>query len=658
MKVKPIGLDFETRPIDQRPHYPPEPVSFSLQLPEWRAPKFYAWGHLTGGNNCSKADAARVLKTVWQRASPAEPILCHNVKFDLDVAEEWFDLALPPWDCYEDTMFLLFLEDPHQRELGLKPSAQRLLNMPPGERDAVQEWILAHKKQLEADFPEVLSVGAKPGENGGIKPSTAGAFIAYAPGTVVGPYANGDVARALKLFALLHPRVTVERGMRAAYDRERRFMPIMLRNEREGIVTDRELLEKDRQTYEAAQLTVDNWLRKTLKAPDLDFDKDRQVAEALDKAGAVKEWNLTSTGQLSVSKNNLKQRHFTDPKVGAAYSYRQRCATVLETFIRPWLYYSREDGRMHTTWNQVRQVKGNDTGGTRTGRPSSDTPNFLNMPKPFKEGGVSEYVFPRHIKGLPELPKVRRYIVPDEKGHWIGRRDFNQQELRLLAHFEDGAGGEEGMLLRAYLMDPRLDVHEFTRLSIEELIGIDVGRPTTKTLNFGYIYGQGFKSLAEKLDQPVDEVQGIRNAQMAALPGLKRLSDDIKKRSRAGLPIVTWGGREYYAEEPRVINGQYRDFVYKLLNYLIQGSAADVTKESIIRYDSVRRDGRFILTVYDENNISAPKKALPAEMLRLREAMMSIELDVPLISDGEWGPTLGDLTDLKEPEPDLSRWSL
>lgn len=651
-KLNPLVVDFETLPIDQRPHYPPEPVSFSLWLPEQKKPQFYAWGHKTGGNNCSKADAARILKAVWRRASPREPILCHNAKFDLDVAEEWFDLDLPPWDCYEDTMFLLFLEDPHQRELGLKPSAARLLNLPADERDAVNEWILAHKKQLEADFPEVVSVGATQREKGGIKPSTAGAFIAYAPGSVVGPYANGDTLRTKKLFELLHPRVTVERGMREAYDRERRFMPIMLRNEREGICTDREALNSDLQTYERAQQLVDDWLRRTLKAPNLDFDKDRQVADALDKAGAVTEWNLTATGQLSVSKDNLKQRHFKDPRVGAAYSYRQRCATVLETFIRPWLYYSREDGRMHTTWNQVRQVKGNDTGGTRTGRPSSDTPNFLNMPKPFKEGGVSEYVFPRHIKGLPELPKVRRYIVPDEKGHWIGRRDFNQQELRLLAHFEDG------LLLNAYLEDPRLDVHEFTRASIESLINIDVGRPVTKTLNFGYIYGQGMKSLAEKLDKAVDEVQSIRNAQMAVLPGLKTLSQGIKRRAAAGEPIVTWGGREYYPEPPRVINGQYRDFVYKLLNYLIQGSAADVTKESIIRYDSVRRDARFILTVYDENNISGPKKALPAEMLRLREAMMSIELDVPLISDGEWGPTLGDLTDLKEPEPDLSRWSL
>lgn len=655
MKIRPIVLDFETEPIEERPHgYPPEPVSCSLWLPEWRAPRFFAWGHHTGRNNCSKTDAARHLKSAYQATSEATPLLCHNAKFDLDVARDWFDLELPPWHCWHDTMFLLFLEDPHQRALGLKPSAQRLLDMPPGERDTVQEWILEHKKQLEADFPHLATVGATPKERGGIKPSTAGAFIAYAPPEIVGPYANGDTLRTKKLFELLHHRVTAERGMKEAYDRERRFMPIILNNEHEGICTDDVALERDLKTYEAAQKTVDDWLRKTLKAPSLDFNKDRQVAEALDKAGAVTEWNLTATGQLSVSKTNLKQRHFKDPKVGAAYSYRQRCATVLETFIRPWLHYSHE-GRMHTTWNQVRQSKSAaDTGGTRTGRPSSDTPNFLNMPKPFKEGGVSEYVFPAHIRGLPQLPRVRSYILPDEPGHWVGRRDFNQQELRLLAHFEDGD------LLHAYLADPRLDVHEFTRASIESLIGLDVGRPVTKTLNFGYIYGQGLGSLAEKLDKAVDDVKAIRNAQMAALPGLDKLSKDIKARVKQGLPIITWGGREYFCEEPVYSekHGRWFTFDYKLLNYLIQGSAADVTKESIIRYMDVRKDGRFILTVYDENNISAHKKALKPEMLRLREAMMSIELDVPLMSDGEWGPSLGSLEELKEPAPDLSRWGL
>lgn len=650
MKLRPIGLDTETLPIGLRPagRYPPKPVSFSLKLPEWRKPQFFSWGQKTGGNNCSRDDAKNVLTEVYARASEAEPLLFHNAKFDLEVIQAEFGLQLPPWHCWHDTMFLLFLDDPHQRALGLKPAAARLLDMSQSERDEVEAWILEHKKQLEADFPEIVS------DYDGIKPSTAGKFIAYAPGTVVGPYANGDLVRTHGIFNLKYTEITITRGMREAYDRERRLLPILLRNEQRGIAVDVPALERDLPILEAAQRKTDDWLRKALKAPDLDFDKDAEVGKALDEAGVVTEWTLTKTGRKSTSKKNLKLSHFGDPKIAAAYSYRQKCATTLETFIRPWLHFG-GTGRMHTSWNQVRQAKAKgDPGGTRTGRPSSQDPNFLNMPKKVKESEVGGFMMPRHIRGLPELPKVRSYIVPSHKGWVIGRRDFNQQELRVLAHFEDGA------LLKAYLENPRLDVHEHLMNQILELLGIEVDRSITKTLNFGYIYGQGMGSLAEKMDRSVDEVKQFRDAQLSVLPGLKQLSNTLKARTRDGGCIRTWGGREYYVEPP-VFSEKYnrwQTFEYKLVNYLVQGSSADATKESIIRYEDVRKDGEFLLSVYDENDIEAHAKAIRKEMLILREAMLSLEFDVPLLSDGEVGPTLGDLEDIVEPEPDLSRWSI
>src|ERR1700752_2658661 len=113
MKISPIILDFETLPIRTRPNYPPEPVSFSLRMPEWKKPLFFAWSHKTGGNNCSREDAALVLKQAYQSVSTERPLLCQNAKFDMDVAEEHFGLILPPWHDFHDTMFLLFLEDPH-----------------------------------------------------------------------------------------------------------------------------------------------------------------------------------------------------------------------------------------------------------------------------------------------------------------------------------------------------------------------------------------------------------------------------------------------------------------------------------------------------------------------------------------------------------------
>jgi len=89
-------------------------------------------------------------------------------------------------------------------------------------------------------------------------------------------------------------------------------------------------------------------------------------------------------------------------------------------------------------------------------------------------------------------------------------------------------------------------------------------------------------------------------------------------------------------------------FEYKLLNYLIQGSAADCTKEAIIRYMRVRKDGMFLSQVYDEINISVPGKALASEIRLLREAAESVEFDVPMLTDVEIGPNWHDLKPYQE----------
>jgi hypothetical protein len=301
MAEKPVVIDFETMPIGLRheKRYPPLPVSVSIKLPEWRTPKFFSWGHKTGGNNCSFSDGRNAVKAAYKEVREGRPLLAFNAKFDLDVAFEHMGCPLPPWHLVHDPMYLIFLDDPHQTELGLKPSASRILGMDRAERDEVEAWVLDRKKQLELDFSEIVS------EYEGIKPSTAGKFIAYAPGTVVGPYANGDVMRALKLHERKYKEVCIDRGMQAAYDRERRLMPILLRNEREGIRTDVARLAEDEPKYVKAQATCDAWLRKALKAPTLDFDKDADVAKAFVASEAIKQITYTPTGRVSVSKKNL-----------------------------------------------------------------------------------------------------------------------------------------------------------------------------------------------------------------------------------------------------------------------------------------------------------------------------------------------------------------
>lgn len=637
MKVKPIVIDFETLPIEDRPRYPPAPVGVDIKYPG-KAARYWAWGHPTG-NNCTKDQATTALADAY---NSGQPLLHHNGKFDIDVAQTHMrgiaSIPLDPVRCH-DTQFLLFLLDPHSLDLGLKPSATKWLGMPPDEQQAVQQWLLDNVAELKAQglLPKNLKLTL----------SSAKAWVCLAPGKLAGKYADGDVIRTEKLFYLLYQEVC-DRGMLPAYEREMRLVPVLLKNEREGMRVDVPAMEADQVKYTAAMTQVETWLRKTLKAPDVNFDSPAQMVDVLDREGVVTEWSLTPTGQKSMSKKTLRPSHYTNQKVFQALGYRNKLSTCLSTYISPWLITAHAtNGLVHAGWNQTRNDR---EAGARTGR-LSGSPNFMAVAKSFEDKGDG-WTHPEFIKLLPHLPLVRNYLMPD-KGEVWGRRDFNQQEVRILAHFEDD------LLLQAYRDNPRLDVHAFVQKAIKELLGIDLPRTPIKTLNFGLIYGQGVPSMAEKIDRSVDDVQKMRNAQFAALPGLKELDKTIKSMGRQGLCITTWGGRQYYAETPRMIQGRMRTFEYKLLNYLIQGSAADCTKEALIRYDSLPgKDARFLVMVHDELNVSAAKKAFKTEMLKLREVMMSIEFDVPLLSDAEFGPRWGSMSPLKEPAPDLTKWSM
>jgi DNA polymerase-1 len=511
--------------------------------------------------------------------------------------------------------------------------------MAPDEQDAVTEWLWAHRKRLdeETDAGQYTFRQGQQIKRYLDSRSKIGALVAYAPGDIAGEYACGDTDRTLKLFNYLWPRI-VDRGMEEAYDRERKVLPILLDNERVGMRVDVRALRKDIKLYNSAFETAEDWLRKRLKSPSLNLDSDADVAEALARCKVVadEDWALTKTGKRSVSKKNLLPDMFKDQKVAKALGYRNRLATCLKMFMLPWERQAsaRPDQHISTNWNQVRQSgSGNDPSGTRTGRPSTSNPNFLNISKTWhdKDDG---YEHPAFISGLEELPLVRRYILPDAGGMFC-HRDYNGQELRLLGHFEDAA------LMAAYQENPRMDVHDFVRQLIEDIAGLSYHRTQVKITNFRRIYGGGAPATAGALNVSIEVAKQLLTAHGEALPGVKDLSKQITALSKAGDPIVTWGGREYYVEEPKydARYGRHMTYEYKLLNYLIQGSAADVTKEAIIRYhEHPKREGRFMVTVYDEINVSAEKSAVKNEMAVLKEAMESIECDVPMLTDGKIGP--------------------
>jgi len=265
--------------------------------------------------------------------------------------------------------------------------------------------------------------------------------------------------------------------------------------------------------------------------------------------------------------------------------YTGAMQTTIGTFLEPWLEKSALSGRLHPNWNQIRSTHGGGRSkGTRTGRLSSDDPNFQNIPNPFE--------FDIH-GDLIAMPELRKFILPEEGHVWL-KRDWSAQEMRILAHFEDGA------LCAAFNDNPDLDPHAMVMELVHSMFGKLFPRKFIKETGFGAIYGMGAPGLAKKIGTiSVGEGRELQDSFYAALPGVKELQAGTKRRGRNGQAIVTWGGREYYAEEPKIIGGSYRSFEYKLTNYLIQGSAADQAKQCLIDwFRNKPEDHTFMATVH------------------------------------------------------------
>jgi DNA polymerase-1 len=309
----------------------------------------------------------------------------------------------------------------------------------------------------------------------------------------------------------------------------------------------------------------------------------------------------------------------------------------------PWLKMAEaSDGRIFTTWNQTKLEHGDGTMGTRTGRLSS-TPNFQNIPKEFptmfrhelNQNNKDRVKFPLcPFVGLPTLPLIRKYIVPRARGRVLLDRDYSQQELRVLAHFENGA------LLAAYNADPWLDVHEYARQMICQMTGKDFDRKVIKTVGFGLIYGMGVGLLAMRGGVTVEVAKEVKQAYLTLFPELRGMYQEMKMRMISRKPIRTWGGREVFCEPSKFIEGRRIDFDYKLVNYLVQGSGADCIKDAIIAYyERKPKDHHLILNVYDQLTVDCPRRQAVMGMRVLREAMEGVKFDVAMLSEGKWSDT-------------------
>ena len=596
----PIFLDFETEAIGPRPEqYPPKPVGLAvLDRTNQFKSGYYAFCH-DSNNNCTYEDARRLLIRIWESG---RSICFHNAMFDMSVITEKFNLPFISAERVHDTLVLAFLYNPYVRSLSLKELCVEWLNIQPEERDQLFEWLVNH-------IPAVAK-----------KPKTAGAYIARGPADLVGMYAEADVALTAKLWDFT---LTVRQHMPRAYLREIELMPVLLENSKLGIRVDRDGLNQSLEKAKADIFQCEIWLNKYFNADDINYNSGAQLVQIIQNKGCYdknKKWPTSDKGTPLSDKDTLANL-ITDPELSSVLRHRDVLVKLTGTYIEPWLEQSASTGRIYTEWNTVR----GEAGGTRTGRLSSK-PTLQTMPTRGPKTPL-----PSEIRDLI-IPKVREYILPDE-GHSMIACDYNAQELRLFAYFEDGK------LKQQYLKDPKADLHTFSKNLMSEKVGRDIPRDYVKTLSFGILYGAGPKKLSEMLRIPYEEAKELVDLYKTEVAtGLPKINEDLIARYRAKIPFKTVGGRLIKGEPPKIIHGKLMEFGFKSLNTLIQGSGADMAKKAMIDYAKVATHSRLLLSLHDEIVITCQKGYEEQESKKLELSMVNaFPMDVPFIAEAVIG---------------------
>lgn len=236
------------------------------------------------------------------------------------------------------------------------------------------------------------------------------------------------------------------------------------------------------------------------------------------------------------------------------------------------------------------------------------------------------------LQTLPRDALVRDAFVPGE-GNRLVLIDYDQMEVRIMAHFDPS-----GELADAVLNQD--DIHTYTAAQI---YGVDESkvekrqRQITKNAVYAILYGAGINKFSETAGIPVKEGKAFMERYNATYPGVPQFKAELEQLARDRLENGwTW------VETPRGrLQRTEIDKSYKLLNYLIQGSGADVLKHKLAELDAAGFDEYMVLPVHDEIMFDVPAEDADELMHEAMKVMTDHEWKVPLTVDGvivdRWG---------------------
>lgn len=464
--------------------------------------------------------------------------------------------------------------------------------------------------------------------------------IYRAPVTLVGAYGERDASAPLDVIMKQLP-ILQERGLMDLFSLENRLIPLLIDMRYAGVTVDIPYAERLQEEFQQKETELQHKLNAMVGFDVSINNAGDTLTQAFNKLGLTYPRTEPSAnfpdGKPSFTKEFLKFHTHEFPKLVTEI---RDFAKLRGTFVEGYLLGSHVNGKVFGSFHPL---SGTD-GGARTGRFASSDPNLQNIPSRTEDG-----------------KKIRKAFVKDA-GHFRWEKfDYSQIEYRFLAHFAVGAGSDD--IRAAYLANPKTDYHNSTAALIKSVTGIELIRSYVKNINFGLAYGMGIDKLANDLGVTVQRARELSDAYHKGVPfareTIKMLSDFA---ARHGYVQTILGRRNYFDlwepegrgrkgeplpyNEARYAYGSniVRAYLYRTLNYLLQGSSADQMKLAMVTaYENGIFDVTGVprLTIHDELDFSMPDPCEEAVAELMHTMQNVIPLRVPVVAEREVGESWG-----------------
>ena len=369
-----------------------------------------------------------------------------------------------------------------------------------------------------------------------------------------------------------------------------------------GIQVDVEGLKRLRDRLESEVSNVRKKIHQ-LAGQEFNVNSTKQLQQVLFTDLNLEPRKKTKTG-FSTDAQTLEKMKGDHPIIEELLEYRE-VEKLRSTYGQGLLNEVGSDERIRATFHQTV---------TATGRLSSVSPNLHNIPVRTEKG------------------KVFREVFVAQNNHRLLVADYNQIELRCIAHLSSDPG-----LINAF--NDGQDIHTATAAQVFGVNDADVTkaqREKAKMVSYGLAYGMEAYGLAQRLGIENKEAAKILNDYFSAFPSVKEYMDKAVNQAKEKGFTETLFGRKRKIPELKSSNSRVRGAAERqAMNAGIQGLAADIFKVALVnlnkRLKDDNLDSAIILQVHDEVILECPMDELAhAKELTLAEMESAFDLKVPL----------------------------